>query len=543
MKVAIYSRKSKYTGKGDSIENQVQICKDYLSSKYNSKELDCTIFEDEGFSGENINRPKFQELISNIKDFDVLICYRLYRISRTVADFSETLELLKSESCDFISVKEQFDTSTPMGRAMMYIASVFAQLERETIAERVKDNMVELAKNGRWSGGRTPLGYKSESTTYIDDEGNVRSSVKLVQDPEELELVKLIYITYLAEGSLHKTEVWFTQNGIKSSRGILLEKTSLKVILQNPVYVKSTPEVINYLKEDGWNVYGKADGVHGLLSYNKTESISKNGKKTKRIQDKENWIAAMSNVEGIIDANTWLKVQKQFSKNKDTFPRLGKTNTALLTGKIRCKSCESYMKVQHGHKSIKTGETLFYYVCSMKVKSKGQICNCKNAKASEIENAVLTEIENMCNNREQFIKKYVANAKKEEAKNSSALKYKNLEKDKQEKENQINNLVDKLSLDDSIYDILVGRIKVYKEELNKITNEIEQLNKEESKNDNLRYDIAYFKEMFEEGKNIKSQPWEYKKRFIELYVNSITYDGETETAVVDILGVDNSKKK
>ena len=199
MKIAIYSRKSKYTGKGDSIVNQIQMCKDYIETHYIDNDLEYIIYEDEGFSGVNINRPRFQKLLSDIKKekFDILICYRLDRISRNVSDFSTTLEELQSYGVDFISIKEQFDTTTPMGRAMIYIASVFAQLERETIAERVKDNMVELAKSGKWSGGRTPLGFNSESSSYIDEEGNERKLVKLVKNDEELQLVNLIYDTYL----------------------------------------------------------------------------------------------------------------------------------------------------------------------------------------------------------------------------------------------------------------------------------------------------------------------------------------------------------
>ena len=157
-RVAIYSRKSKFTGKGDSIENQIEMCKEYITNTI-GKDIEFTIYEDEGFSGGNLDRPRFKKLMAAIKSkkFDILVCYRLDRISRNVADFSSTLEVLQSNNCSFISIKEQFDTSSPMGRAMIYIASVFAQLERETIAERVKDNMLELAKNGKWTGGKLSL--------------------------------------------------------------------------------------------------------------------------------------------------------------------------------------------------------------------------------------------------------------------------------------------------------------------------------------------------------------------------------------------------
>mgnify|MGYP000293821951 FL=1 len=93
---------------------------------------------------------------------EYVVCYRLDRISRNVSDFSSLIEDLNSYNISFICIKEEFDTSKPMGKAMMYIASVFAQLERETIAERVRDNMLMLARTGRWLGGTTPTGFTSE---------------------------------------------------------------------------------------------------------------------------------------------------------------------------------------------------------------------------------------------------------------------------------------------------------------------------------------------------------------------------------------------
>jgi len=171
-KVAIYSRKSKFTGKGDSIENQIEMCKEYVSSHL-SKNVEYIIYEDEGFSGSTLYRPKFLKLMEDIKlkKINILACYRLDRISRNVADFSQTLEILIRNNVDFISISERFDTSSPMGKAMIYIASVFAQLERETIAERVKDNMLEIAKNGKWTGGRIPLGFISKKIKYADEMG------------------------------------------------------------------------------------------------------------------------------------------------------------------------------------------------------------------------------------------------------------------------------------------------------------------------------------------------------------------------------------
>ena len=177
MRIAIYSRKSVFTGKGDSIENQIQLCKDYI--KLNFQDVsEIKIYEDEGFSAKSTDRPKFQEMLIDAKnkEFDCLICYRLDRIARNVANFATLIEDLNKLNIAFVSIKEQFDTSTPMGRAMMYISSVFAQLERETIAERIKDNMYELARSGRWLGGKTPHGFTSKKISFLDE--NLKESFK-----------------------------------------------------------------------------------------------------------------------------------------------------------------------------------------------------------------------------------------------------------------------------------------------------------------------------------------------------------------------------
>lgn len=543
IKIAIYSRKSKFTGKGDSIENQVQMCKDYANTYFKDKTLEFDIYEDEGFTGENLNRPKFKLLMSKLKEYNVLICYRLDRISRTVSDFSSTLEILDSHNCDFISIKEQFDTSSPMGRAMIYIASVFAQLERETIAERVKDNMLELAKNGRWSGGRVPIGYKSECEYYIDSEGVERSIVKLQQNPEELELVKLIYKTYLEQGSLNKSEIWFTQNGIKSSSNTLLEKTSLKLILQNPVYVKADKEVLDFMNKDGWNVYGEPDNIHGLLSYNKTESVRIDGKKTKRAKSKSEWIAAVSTCEGVIDSQTWIAVQKQFIKNKDTFPHLGKTHNTILTGKLICKNCGSNMIIQHGKVSVKTGEKSFYYTCSMKRKSKGEVCNMKNIKALDMEESILNELERLSKRKLSFVRSLKEKNSLSTHIKDTNIKKQLLEKQLLEKQNQIDNLVNKLSLDNDISDILIIKIKSFKKELSAIEQELSSVNNNIKINDTENFNISFIESVLNRCLYIKKLSKQEQKQIIDVLVIEILYGGNIDESEINLIGSTTSKKK
>ena len=186
--IAIYSRKSRFTGKGESIGNQVDLCKEYVRTHFGDAALDrIIVYEDEGYSGGNLNRPDFKKMMEDAgkRRFKAIIVYRLDRISRNISDFAGLIDELARLDISFVSIKEQFDTCSPMGRAMMYIASVFSQLERETIAERIRDNMHELAKTGRWLGGVTPTGYASESVKTVTVDGKTKRACKLKLIPEE----------------------------------------------------------------------------------------------------------------------------------------------------------------------------------------------------------------------------------------------------------------------------------------------------------------------------------------------------------------------
>ena len=125
----IYCRKSVLNEKSESIEVQIQLCREYIYSRIDAQ-AEIRIYADEGFSGKNTYRPMLMRLIEDIKErkVDYVVCYRLDRISRSVSDFSALIELMNRNGVSFICIKEEFDTSRPMGKAMMYMASVFSQL-------------------------------------------------------------------------------------------------------------------------------------------------------------------------------------------------------------------------------------------------------------------------------------------------------------------------------------------------------------------------------------------------------------------------------
>lgn len=248
--IAIYSRKSKFTGKGESIGNQIELCKEYIQTHYTEIPQDhILVYEDEGFSGGNLNRPDFKKMMEAARQrkFKAIIVYRLDRISRNISDFSSLIEELSRLDIAFISIREQFDTGTPMGRAMMYIASVFSQLERETIAERIRDNMHELAKTGRWLGGTTPTGYASESVQKVTIDGKAKKACKLKLIPEESEIVRLIYSLYIEHDSLTSVEAELIKRGLKTKNNKLFTRFSIKSILQNPVYMIADVNAYNFL--------------------------------------------------------------------------------------------------------------------------------------------------------------------------------------------------------------------------------------------------------------------------------------------------------
>ena len=303
-KYAIYSRKSKFTGKGESIENQIELCRQHIKLHHeNVTEEDILIFEDEGFSGGNVNRPQFQAMMKQIRanQIQAVVCYRLDRISRTVGDFAKLKDEFDYYNVEFTSIRDDFDTTSPSGRAMMMMVSVFAQLERETTAERIRDNMHELAKSGRWLGGTTPTGYKSTQIVgSVTVDGKERKAYKLELIKEEAEIIKLIFSKFIETNSLTKTDTYLLQNNITTKNGKNFTRFSIRSILQNPVYMIADQNAWEYFDSLGVEIYAEQsefDGKHGIMAYNKT--IQKSGK-SNQMRNMDEWIVAVGKHKGLI---------------------------------------------------------------------------------------------------------------------------------------------------------------------------------------------------------------------------------------------------
>ncbi len=315
---AIYSRKSKFTGKGESIENQIELCKQYIVLHYGKETLKhIIIYEDEGFSGGTLERPQFKQMMQAAKEGKLtsIVVYRLDRISRNIGDFAQLIEQLNDRNISFISIKEQFDTSSPMGRAMMYIASVFSQLERETIAERIQDNMKELAKTGRWLGGITPTGYCSQEVIEEMSDGKRKKTYRLKQIEREIEIIRFIYDCFIQTKSLAKTEQFLADCSYHTKNNKPFSRFAIRAILTNPVYMNADIDAWNYFRKNNIIVFSEKamfDGSYGIMAYNRT--LQRAGKTTK-IREMNEWIIAVGAHQGVVSGKVWEEVQQILNKN------------------------------------------------------------------------------------------------------------------------------------------------------------------------------------------------------------------------------------
>ena len=319
IRVAIYCRKSVFVEGSVSIETQINLCKDYIIKKYTNTKFE--IFEDEGFSGGNTNRPAFQKMLKLIElnQLDIVICYKIDRIARNTLDFLNTLEKFKKNSVELISVSEGFDPNTQMGKMMLTLLASFAEMERSNIQQRVSDNMLSIAKKGRWTGGSAPTGFINGENGGLE-----LSNAELINDIFNMKYHNSLnseIITYAQEKHNH------TFSG-----------TTLAGAFRKPIYVKSSENVSLYLKHKGYTVIGEENLSTSYLTYT----------------DKDSKYAVVSDIPGLINPEMWVAINKQMDEN---ISREGNrfSEKYWLTKTLHCKCCG---KTYCGH--TKNTKTKYY---------------------------------------------------------------------------------------------------------------------------------------------------------------------------------------
>ena len=484
-KYVIYSRKSKFTGKGESVENQIEICKAYIKSKFdiNIKDEDIIIKQDEGFSGKDVKRPQFQEMMKLVKDKQVkmIVVYKLDRLSRNVLDFCEMYNELELYDTKFASVSESFDTTTSMGRAMLMITMTFAQLERETIAERIRDNMMELAKTGRWLGGNTPMGFESEKMEKFNINGKKVSLYKLSPINDEIEIIKLIYDKYLELKSLTTLETFLLNNNLKTRRECDFARWGLKKILTNPVYAIADKDMFNYFKDNDMDIFNEEidwDGTYGVMSYNKTSKTKTGSVKTK---DKDQWINAIGKHQGIIKGKDWVEVQTLLNSNQNKAYRLPVKNNSILAGILRCEHCGNLMRPKLKDTTLPNGDRKFNYICDLKMRSRGKQCNCPNVNGNEADKLVIDGIKELAKPTSEFYQELLKVIKDENyGKNSQTTELEVLERKHNQNLASIKNYISRIEyVDEDLLDDVQNKIKDLKQKDKEVVAKIQELKAEQ----------------------------------------------------------------
>lgn len=383
MHFAIYGRKSTYSDRSDSITNQCRMCREYIQFKFPGQDEGISEYTDEGLTGANTNRPMLKALLQDVRDglIGAIVVYQLDRLSRDVRDFANIYATLEEKHVMFVSIKENIDTATPIGKAMMYVTMVFAQMERETIATRVTDNMTGLARRGFWPIGTVPTGFVRQ---HITVDGKRHSTLAI--DPRGSAYIKSIYDTFLDEEmTVQGMETHFRKTGVKTLNGCFFSQASIYRILTTPFYCMATAEVYDYWESLGCQMDAESprerwDGSQGVMVYGRRRR-GEGG--THPLKDKSEWIVCLGLHKGFIPADRWLAVQERFKQN--TFDKTMKYEVPLLKGVLRCK-CGGKMSV--ARKKKKSG-VLSQYYCLKRQRQGTEACDMRAVTCSVLDDKVL----------------------------------------------------------------------------------------------------------------------------------------------------------
>jgi site-specific DNA recombinase len=348
VRCAVYTRKSTDEGLEQEF-NSLDAQRDSAEAFIKSQEQEgwrCLPehYDDGGFTGGNMDRPALKRLLADIEEglVDTVVVYKVDRLSRSLLDFARMMETFEKHQVSFVSVTQQFNTATSMGRLILNVLLSFAQFEREMISERTRDKIAATRRKGKWAGGMPVLGYDVVNT-------------KLVVVESEAERVRQIFALYLELGALisvaaelnrrgWRTKQWTTKKGdVKGGR--TFDKGSVYQVLTNPTYVGK----VRYKDE-------LHDGEHAA----------------------------------IVDPEVFARVQTVLQQHGQRGGQdVRNKNAAVLKGLLRCSSCDCLMTPSH---STKGNRRYRYYVCVLAQKRGWETCPSPSLPAGEVERLVLDQI-------------------------------------------------------------------------------------------------------------------------------------------------------
>jgi len=380
IRCAIYTRKSTEEGleqEFNSLDAQRESAEAYIASQ-KAEGWVCVPdrYDDGGFTGGNMERPAVKRLMDDIEagKVDCVVVYKVDRLSRSLMDFARLMELFERKRISFVSVTQQFNTTQSMGRLTLNILLSFAQFEREIISERTRDKIAAARRKGKWSGGRSVLGYDIDPETK-----------RLVVNAGEAKLVREIFDLYLEHRSLLAVSRGFNERGITTKRvvtkrgrvhgGRPWDKAAVLKILTNVLYI-------------------------GRVKY-KTETFE-------------------GEHDALITDAVWAKAQETLRFNGRTggMHRRNK-HSALLKGLLHCAPCGTAM----GHTATvndSKDRVYRYYVCYTAQKRGWEACPCKSLPADQIERFVVDRVREVCMDPEVRSRTLAACRRASEAKRDAA---------------------------------------------------------------------------------------------------------------------------
>ena len=376
--VAIYARKSRITNKGDSIGVQFKQCAEYAIREL-SLDDDYTFinYEDKGLSGYYSDRPDFQRMLHDIEmgKIRAVVCYKLDRIGRKTADLLRLLDFLEKHKVDLLICSNNINTASGVSKIFIQIFAVVAEFERDTLTERITDNMMELAKDGRWLGGNTPTGFSVKRV--ITGSGKNKSAYSYLESiPEEKAMIQKLYEIFGELRSIKKTADMMNKLGYRTKTDSKFNASTTRLLLKNPVYCVADENVYNYFYENGGGLCEELsafDGQHGLSAYNKTDQekfedadstfVSPKFVQIMSAKPVSEWIISVGRHEGFIPSQQWIDTQNMLDDIAEKYNRPHRKTNALLSGLIYCPFCGKRLRVISESNRWTNDKPRFKYVC------------------------------------------------------------------------------------------------------------------------------------------------------------------------------------
>ncbi|HAT4186105.1 TPA: recombinase family protein [Clostridium perfringens] len=381
--IAIYCRVStdEQAEFGYSIDEQKRLLEEWCKA---NDYIIYKCYSDRGISGKNIkDRPALKELLSDAKEgkFDMVISWKINRVSRKLEDVLKIVNLLEKNNITFKSYSEPFETDTPAGRMQFQMMALIGEFERGTIAQNVKMGMIAKAKSGNWCGGRV-LGYDLVPNNSPEEEKKGKNKLEI--NEKEAEIVRFIFNEYSKGKGYKAITNKMNKLGYKTKKGNNFSVGSIRDILTNPVYI-------------------------GEIRYN----VRQNWSEKRRRNINPNPIRVKGKHEAIIDRELWDKVQLILESKKGKPSRIY-DGEYPLTGILRCPKCGAGMVISRTTNTLADGtkKRIAYYCCG-NWKNKGtSVCNSNTIRVDKANEYVFKKIEELVSN-EAMIKAVVKNINKE----------------------------------------------------------------------------------------------------------------------------------